>query len=379
VAECVQLSAPCLERMAALAQLAVRGLLETYAPTAKGLPYTRRCEPNGVRAKGNSARYALISLIGLAKGAPVVGRQENLVRLLCCRLAAAGLNRLSPGELGLALWARSLHEGAAELVTPGNVERAFSGGVGVLDSMKWGWVLLGADHAVAAGESVPTAERLASLARKSLLALYNPRTDLFYRHNRRGVSHAVSRRITCFANQIYPVMALAVHGRRTGCLQSSETAVAVADKLCELQGELGQWWWLYDAETGEVVERYPVFSVHQDAMAPMALLEAGRDHRFVGPVERGLGWLSQANELGEDMVVADVGLIHRDVHLSRVGRIHRILHGVTWCCGRQIVQAEKTWASRFVVNRECRPYHLGWILYAAGLVRECTRPYVRPL
>ena len=43
--------------------------------------------------------------------------------------------------------------------------------------------------------------------------------------------------------------------------------------ICELQGPDGQWWWHYDTRTGKVVEGYPVYSVHQDSMAPMALLD----------------------------------------------------------------------------------------------------------
>ena len=41
----------------------------------------------------------------------------------------------------------------------------------------------------------------------------------------------------------------------------------------------GQWWWHYDVRDGSVVERYPVYSVHQHAMAPMALLRPARGRR----------------------------------------------------------------------------------------------------
>ena len=49
-------------------------------------------------------------------------------------------------------------------------------------------------------------------------------------------------------------------------------AIETADALCRLQGPAGQWWWIYDVERGTPAIRYPVYSIHQDAMGPMALL-----------------------------------------------------------------------------------------------------------
>ena len=66
-----------------------------------------------------------------------------------------------------------------------------------------------------------------------------------------------------------------------------------AQHICALQGKSGQWWWHYDYRTGEILEGYPVYSVHQDAMAPMALLaleEAGGGD-YWAPIAKGLQWL----------------------------------------------------------------------------------------
>ena len=63
------------------------------------------------------------------------------------------------------------------------------------------------------------------------------------------------------------------------------------------QGPAGQWWWHYDRRTGRVVERYPVYAVHQDAMAPMALLaleRRGAASTCATPIARGLAWLARA-------------------------------------------------------------------------------------
>ena len=71
-------------------------------------------------------------------------------------------------------------------------------------------------------------------------------------------------------------------------------ANAVATAICDAQGPAGQWWWHYDSRTGGVVEGYPVYTVHQHAMAPMALLDladAGGD-AHLAEICRGLRWLA---------------------------------------------------------------------------------------
>jgi hypothetical protein len=56
---------------------------------------------------------------------------------------------------------------------------------------------------------------------------------------------------------------------------------SIAPAICTVQGNSGQRWWHYDSRTDRVVEGYPVYSVHQDAMALMDLFdpaEAGSAH-----------------------------------------------------------------------------------------------------
>jgi hypothetical protein len=62
-------------------------------------------------------------------------------------------------------------------------------------------------------------------------------------------------------------------------------------------------------------------------------------------------------------------MVLRDIHCSGVGRTRRMIRATTWCLGwRGLVNGAGQAGSRFLVNGECRPYHLGWILYAAALV-----------
>jgi len=80
-----------------------------------------------------------------------------------------------------------------------------------------------------------------------------------------------------------------------------------AEAICRMQGPSGQWWWHYDARNGRIFERYPVYAVHQDGMAPMALFALGEVARldFSEPIYKGLAWISGNNELPDRRSSAD--------------------------------------------------------------------------
>ncbi len=371
-------------RWRSLLELALGGLQRAYGDPCVVLPHTRRWDGAQARSEGDNPRYGLITLLGLARASSLTSSATELARVVRSRLMQVR-GRWSPtlGDLGLGLWARALDGADDDSVTADGALAVLRASSERCDSVELAWLLLGADHAVVAGMTAQSAAALADEAKTRLLAVYNPDSALFYRHPRRGVVRGISRRVPCFANQIYPVMALSVHARRTGCSPSREVVRCVADRLCSLQGPMGQWWWLYDAAEGGVVDGYPVFSVHQDGMAPMALMEAARvvGRSFNDEIERGLNWIFGENELGRTMVVADEGLILRDIHRRGVGRARRAVRAALWCCGRR-GRAGKT-DGCFVINPECRPYHLGWILYAAASMleqttaaRESARPWI---
>lgn len=361
---------PGLARWLSLAELAARGLHATYAPGA-ALPHTRRFDGHRGVVSGRNARYGLISLVGLARAKEIVGSQDDLVEALWSRIERESQTLdVSPGDLGLGLWAGALH-GDLHGFTPERAVASLQAHGCVCDSVHLAWLLLGADHVLLECGPSSAAERLAEEAKAALLDLYNSETAVFYRHAPRGPHRTVSRRVACFANQIYPVMALAIHARRTDCPKAADACRSVTARLCELQGKLGQWWWLYDAGTGLVVDGYPVYAVHQDGMAPMALLEARQAGLgdFDSSIQRGLDWLFGANEVHENMILADHAIIRRDVHRRGVGRLARIWRGVSWCAGAHRPRPAPT-AENCEINPECRPYHLGWVLYAAALSAE---------
>jgi hypothetical protein len=92
-----------------------------------------------------------------------------------------------------------------------------------------------------------------------------------------------------FADQVYPIYAFSSYF--IACRQEAalNSALKCAKATCNVQGALGQWWWHYDAKSGRVVQHYPVYSVHQHAMGPMALFKAMRAGQadFTEPLMKG--------------------------------------------------------------------------------------------
>jgi hypothetical protein len=290
-------------------------------------------------------------------------------RILAC---VDGINHI--GDFALLLWAAAesgrddCNKFAKMLV------QHWPDGQQTCNAVELGWIVQSLVRlGEVAGLNSEVSEALKA-ARKKLLGLYNPSSRLFARHNRPGLCGLLSRRIACFADQVYPILALANYGRRFHDSQSSDTAVAVAETICRLQGPMGQWWWHYDVQTGKVAEEYPVFSVHQHGMAPMALLAidetASTDHTKY--IEAGLMWLTGQNELSLTMIQPQQGVVWRDIYRREIGKMFRFVRGGLSLAG--LNRAHRLMGGRWlghVVNTECRPYELGWLLYAwAGELAE---------
>ena len=171
------------------------------------------------------------------------------------------------------------------------------GGLPARLGMELGWIVTGLAHHVAAGGSATGERLLRAVARPAAGAQPRPR----------AASSATSARAAgAGASRTSPP-------RSTPCSRSpSSAATGSTTARCappappptgcwSMQLPDGGWPWLFDAERGTVVERYEVYSVHQDAMAPMGLFElseATGDPRYRDAAVRGLAWIHGDNELG---------------------------------------------------------------------------------
>jgi hypothetical protein len=172
--------------------------------------------------------------------------------------------------------------------------------------------------------------------------------------------------VGCFADQVYPVQALARLAATIDDDEALRAANRAADRICELQGPDGQWWWHYDVRNGSVVEGFPVYSVHQHAMGPMTLLDladaGGGDHRR--EIAAGLGWLRSHPEVVDELIDPGHEVIWRKVGRRERGKAVRRLNALTTSArpGFRLPGLDLAFPA-VAIDRECRPYELGWLLY----------------
>ncbi len=195
------------------------------------------------------------------------------------------------------------------------------------------------------------------------LLLGNLSESSLFRHAGISFAHGIaSSRHGTIDDQMYAVYALTTFARAFGVDEPLESALNCANAVCALQGEKGQWWFLYDTGKGCVAKKYPVYSVCQDGIAPAALgvLQDSTGQRFDEAVSKGLYWLATQNELGVDLRDWDRGSICDSIGPRRT----MTRHWLSVCSYAGISPAVP--ASYLETGCEVRPDHFGWLLFAHG-------------
>lgn len=349
-----------------LLELASKGLVSMF-DDKRQLFCDRLVRRGGhLHREGFSPRYTIMTLLGLRE----LERSGGCSPFDSSVLYRAFMSDLSwihsAGDLGLVTWLASAFA-AEELVAlfkqvelDTALERYTDAREG--RTMELAWFLSGLSHATGAAPSL--AGPLTDLAVDAYHRLEeNQGEHGFFGHMNTKWSMAgrLRGRIGSFADQIYPIYAMAKFATAFNVKDPLLPALRCAKAICSVQGGLGQWWWLYDSRSGHVSSRYPVYSVHQHGMAPMGLLalEEASGHSFKEPISRGLQWIYGMNELGADMRDPTQNLIWRCIRPASRQKKY-------WETAVSLIRTPKLNASvgALTVLYEDRPYELGWLLFA---------------
>ncbi len=340
-----------------------------------------------LKIRGESPRYTAMALLGIHS---LAGPGEEWEGIPLGRIREALLSwarrDAEPGDLGLVLLAclAGGGDGAEE-----TARRILSARGSFLDpgtgftTMEMGWLLWGLAAALEGGLGLEGLEETARGVAERLLGCQRERAGLFSfgADLRRKNLHAArwDSRLGSFACQVYSILGLARLGKATGERKYAVAAGRCADRVRSLQGPQGQWWWVYHAGRGKIALKYPVYSVHQDAMGPMALLAAeGGEEEFGEAILAGLDWLEKSPEAGEGAILdEEKGFILRAVQRDDpagtgklgLGKGERFRLGVAAWTGLE----DRRPAGDLVLCPECRPYHLGWIFLARSMLGRPRR------
>lgn len=349
-----------------LFSLSLEGLKPMLDPETRLFCYKLLKTETGLVRQGLSPRYTIMTLLGLRclekTGAPTGFDTNDLFE----RLVSDSKWIQGAGDLGLLLWLvayfapERLDALCKDWDLKNAVERYEDGRK--RSTTELAWFLAGLSHAVLASKAV--AGQVEQVAAETLkILLRNQGASGFFGHlsTDKSLAGMVRGRIGSFADQIYPVYALAKYGTAFGGTESFAASKRCADAICRVQGKFGQWWWLYDSKTGRISSQYPVYSVHQQGMAPMGLfaLQEATGADYSKSIYKGLRWIYGENELGTDIRDLKSNLIWRCVLPKNSQKKY-------WDTAMSLVRNQEpdTPAGPLTILYEDRPYELGWLLYA---------------
>lgn len=366
------MAADSVDRLASWLTIAHHGLAHAYSPERRSFAQTMRRGNEGTRglimSEGINLRYSAIAALGLARLPEDLQRQTlggETARQFAESVASRAERHPDPGVAALAAWAVAELLGGVPEALMRRLEAVVADDSLHLPTVELSWILTAA---VAAGQRVgDSASRTVAESAATRLLATRGVGGTFARWPRAPRSQRWRAHIGSFADQIYPIQALARFHSFSGDPHSLQVANDTAMRVVARQGSAGQWWWHYDSRDGSVAEAYPVYSVHQHAMAPMGLFDlhqAGGDDHVTSIVE-GLRWLEVHPEVTEGLVDEPNDAIWRKVGRREPKKAARVIAALSTALkpGLQMPGVDRL-LPPVVVDHECRPYELGWMMYA---------------
>lgn len=357
------------DRLPAVLAGCVENLRAVYRVEDGLFPYSSRLAGgafvNDYR-RPTSLRYTLNTLLGLGRAARVgvAGLTPSEVDSMIAtfnRLHASGV--ADPADLGMLTLLNAENPGADGSVVAEGALHALEAAVAPGDPKRFnmqdlGWMIWGAAAATRAG--VARADGLGRTATGLVREHFvDARTGL-PRHSVRPYR----RSIVSFGSLTYFLRAMHEAATAFGDEQAASLFSGGVRRALGLQGPQGEWPWLLHVGSGDPIDAYPIFSVHQDSMAMLFLLpalDAGEPGVAEG-IDRSLAWCFGENELGAEFYRSAPFSAARSIERPEgERRLQRYLRFLAYTVTRR---SGGFGARNTRVNEECRSYHLGWILFA---------------
>jgi hypothetical protein len=351
-----------------LNRMAIQGLVPMFLPEKNIFCFRVQHTKEGLVKQGLSPRYTIMTLLGLRKVERAGARTPFDLNSIYETLAKDTAWIQGAGDLGLMIWLTAVFapDQIDGFFSRLKVESALESHADAREArtMELAWFLTGLAHAgIACPEKVSGLRKLAD--KTYGLLVENRGQSGYFGHlgATKSMAGFLRGRVGSFADQVYPIYALSQYAMAFQHEASAKYALDCAKAICQAQGELGQWWWLYESQSGRVSSKYNVYSVHQQGMAPMALIaaEEATGQNFQEPIYKGLRWIAGANELGEDMRDMSQNLIWRCIYpQQKYGKYVNVIRSLVG------MPAGTPSPSDLRILYEDRPYELGWLLYAFG-------------
>ena len=297
-----------------------------------------------------AVRYTINTLLGrlAAEGSE---RVEHELTQLRERYGAT----LGAGDSGLLLVLLA-EAGAADLDEAVAAARSAAEreGLARLNLQDLSWLLWGAARAAEAGAGY--GEPLARELREALRTLEGPAALARHTHSRlRGD-------IVSFGSTVYYLRALHEHGRVFGDTESRARFEDGVRAAVRFQGANGEWPWLISVSGGHALDAYPLYSVHQLAMAMLFLFPALELEGVENAIRRSYRWVLGENELGVEFAQREPFIVYRSLERAEpLPKLARFARATARSALRRSAPTKPARQTR--VNREWRSYEGGWLLY----------------
>ena len=345
-----------------LVKLAVNGLNDMFIESELEFAAKKKLVGTEIVLEGRNIRYTLINLIGLYK-AECNGYAININLKEVVRAKIKNIDKLDGvGEIGLLLWALSLisPEDLPKMLTKINFQNILSNYKDAENklTMELSWLLTGVLMASTFSNTFKNSiGNLPEILYKIIRNNYGGK-GIFKHLSDDSINGKFRGNIASFADQVYPIYALVLYSQQIGNEEALLIAEETALQICKLQGSDGEWMWHYNSRTGKVLSKYPVYSVHQDAMAPIALyaIQRATKNNYEENIFKGLDWLTN-NSLQFNMISNTDNAIWRAIEPDKT---HRKIRSTLSHFGLNLTNEYKY----LEVLKECWSYHLGWLLYA---------------